>query len=129
MEDEEILLSEEQDGTMKKDLIERPVINTIPNIYVGQVIAPATLPEGYELPVHVGSSKFNIQIPMGGVEEGQVFNVAIPQDGMDTTLPSSTTSMTSVPPVGAWRDNMCDCFKHGFGHSHCVTSWFCPLCK
>ena len=114
---------------MKKDLIARPVINTIPSINVGQMIAPAALPEGYDLPVQVGSSKFNIQIPMGGVEEGQVFTVPIPPDGMDMTFPSSKTSMASVPPVGAWRDHLFDCFKHGICHSHCVTSYFCPLCK
>ena len=128
-EDDEILLAEEQDDTMEKDLIERPVIIKVPNIYVGQMIAPATLPEGYELPVHVGSSKFNIQIPMGGVEEGQVFDVPIPQDGIDIMLLSSITSAASVPPVGAWRDNLCDCFKHGMCHSHCVTSYCCPLGK
>lgn len=101
------------------------------NKYVGQMVAPATLPEGYELPVKLGSSQFNIQIPMGGVEQGQVFNISIPQDRC--TLPSSAAAVhaasSSLPPVGVWRDSICDCFSYGVCHSHCITSMCCPLCK
>lgn len=94
------------------------------NHYAGQMIAPATLPEGYELPVKLGSSQFNIQVPTGGVEEGQVFAVSIPQATI--TNPSSSSIL---PPIGAWRDGICDCFSYGVCHSHCVTSCCCPLCK
>jgi hypothetical protein len=100
----------------------------IPKKYVGQMIAPANLPEGYELPVKLGSSQFNIQIPMGGVEQGQVFNVSIPQD--NSALPSSSSAQRTssvLPPVGVWRDGLYDFFSYGMCHPHCITSTCCPL--
>ena len=118
--------------TIMEGLIDHPVVKEVPNIYVGQMVAPAKLPEGYELPVKLGMSQFNVQIPMGGVEEGQVFAVSIPQDKI--TIPPSSklsgqNSTSILPPVGVWRDNLCDCFSYGMCHPHCVTSTFCPLCK
>ena len=91
------------------------------NNYVGQVVAPATLPEGYEIPVTLGSSQFNVRIPNGG----QVFNVSIPQP-----IESSSTNRTlsTVPPEGYWRDDICGCCSHGVFHPHCLTAWCCPLC-
>jgi hypothetical protein len=100
---------------------------TSTNQYVGKIIAPATLPEGYELPVTLGSSQFNIQIPKGGVEQGQEFSVSIP-NGIASSS-SVPTIMSTLPPVGVWRDNICHCCTYGFCHPHCLTSTCCPLCK
>jgi len=40
------------------------------------VIAPATLPEGYEFEVEApDGTTFQVQVPMGGVKQGQAFSV------------------------------------------------------
>jgi hypothetical protein len=111
-------------------LIGHPAVNDVESLntgtYVAKMIAPATLPEGYEIPVQLGSSQFNIQIPKGGVIQGQEFNVTIPQG----TVSSSTHGTVSrLPPVGVWSDNICDCCSYGLCHPHCLTSTCCPLCK
>jgi hypothetical protein len=98
--------------------------NDIPNQYVGKMIAPSTLPEGYNLPVRLGSSQFNVQIPKGGVEQGQEFDVSIPQ-GIDSSFKNQTLS--TLPPVGVWRDDICDCCKYGMFHPSCLTSTCCHL--
>jgi hypothetical protein len=116
------------DVTIAEGLICRPDVNSLPTVSgqsMMQITAPATLPEGYELPVQLGSSQFKIKVPLGGIEQGQVFSVPVPQE----SIAQSTASVASSLPVGAWRDSECDCFKYGLCHPHIWTSLLCTLCK
>ena len=115
------------DVSIAEGLISRPDVNSLPTVSgksMMQITAPATLPEGYELPVQLGLLQFKIKVPMGGVEQGQVFSVPIPTES--TIQPASTA--LSIP-VGAWRDSECDCFNYGLCHPHIWTSYCCALCK
>lgn len=98
-----------------------------------QVIAPASLPEGYEFDACIGPNQImKVKVPKGGVEEGQGFTVSV--DTMETVniadpLAADTTSDRSSIPVGHWRDDICDCFRYGIFHAHCACSAFCTLSK
>lgn len=83
------------------------------------VVAPATLPEGYQLEATIGSSKYKVTVPMGGVEEGQTFQVPLPQQMANTM---------SIP-VGHWRDALFGCWNYGPCHPHWWTGLCCTLCK
>ena len=115
------------DTAIVEGLISRPDVSSLPIVSgkpMMQITAPATLPEGYELPVQLGSLHFNVKVPMGGIEQGQVFSVHIPQQSVVQPVfaPSSI-------PVGDWRDSECDCFNYGVCHPHIWTSLLCTLCK
>lgn len=96
-----------------------PRATTVPLV---QVVAPATLPEGYEFEAQVGSSVIKVKVPPGGVEEGQKFEI-----------PFETQHFTAAAgpnvPVGHWRDGLFDIFRYGLCHPHCWTGCFCHLCK
>lgn len=87
-----------------------------------EVVAPASLPEGYEFQVVVGNLQFPVQVPPGGIEEGQKFSVPVPAHH------HSTTSSLSVP-VGHWRDGLNGIFNYGACHPHCWTACCCAICK
>jgi len=87
-----------------------------------EVVAPADLPEGYELDVAVGSNGglYQVQVPRGGVEKGQIISVPMPEQ--------CTGRLTGFHiPVGHWRDGLFDCFKYGVCHPHCWISWMCTF--
>lgn len=90
-----------------------------------ELVAPATLVEGYELEVEVGDKVVAVAIPVGGVEKGQKF--AVP---MDTTTADGLVKKKmkkSTIPIGAWKDGLCDCCTYGPCHATLWTAWFCPL--
>jgi hypothetical protein len=121
--EDEIPLTDEE--SLSTGLIGAPAAGTVPAVKgqsLMQVTAPANLPEGYEFTVMLGSLKFPVKVPPGGVEEGQVFTVPIPTTG----IPQIHT--TSIP-VGAWRDDLDGCFNYGACHPHCWTACACSLCK
>ena len=87
-----------------------------------QIVAPANLPEGYELPIQLGTSgTATIIIPPGGVEQGQTFAVPMPAAASEYTAPAVHI------PVGHWRDTPWDFFQYGPCHPHCWTSWLCTF--
>lgn len=87
-----------------------------------EVIAPATLSEGYKFEVQLGDRTLEITVPQGGVEGGQRFMVALPENsGGQVIVPKINV------PVGHWKDGLCDCFTYGPFHNHCCISCFCPL--
>lgn len=88
-----------------------------------QVVAPATLPEGYEFDVSIGERTVRVTVPEGGVEKGQTFSVPLP-----TTVESLITGSVSIP-VGHWRDGLFDIFHYGVCHPACWTACCCHLCK
>jgi len=87
-----------------------------------EVVAPATLSEGYTFEVEIEGNTTTITVPKGGVEEGQKFTIA---------MPSSAVLQVGLPrvnvPVGQWRDGLCDCCKYGMCHNHLWTSNCCCL--
>jgi len=90
-----------------------------------EVVAPADLPEDYEFDAQVGDRIFSVKVPRGGVEEGQKFSVTLP-GGSDAVSDSMCTPRVSIP-TGAWRDGLCDCFRHGCIHPVIFNAVFCPL--
>lgn len=83
-----------------------------------QVVAPATLPEGYTFEADIGGRVIVVTVPVGGIEEGQTF-----------TVPAKvlTATKTSQVPVGAWRDSLCNCCAYGCCHPQlCLTCWCAP---
>jgi hypothetical protein len=108
------------------------------SIVVIQVVAPATLPEGYELETEVISfteqqrQTIKVKVPVGGVEQGQSFFA--PMTVMGSLIPDVRTVETGAVldhrieiPTGHWRDGFFDLFKYGVCHGHVVMSFVCPL--
>ncbi|KAL7548881.1 hypothetical protein ACHAWF_012144 [Thalassiosira exigua] len=89
-----------------------------------EVVAPATLAEGYTFDAEVNGKTFAVKVPMGGVTAGQRFSVPFPE-GSDGY--SGAAIPTSSIPVGGWRDGICDCFQLGVCHPTLWNSWCCPL--
>jgi hypothetical protein len=87
-----------------------------------QVVAPATLPQGYEFDASIGDRSVKVTVPPGGVEQGQTFYVPLPEK-----VESLITGISI--PVGHWRDGLFDIFHYGVCHPSCWTSCCCPLCK
>ena len=97
-----------------------------------EVVAPATLPEGYKFDAQVGNQMVSVTVPVGGVEEGQRFTIPLVMPSTTTT--TSTTSNPNQPssfdihavaqpriqiPVGSWRDHWCNFC--GLGCCHAVV--------
>mmetsp|Transcript_53493 Transcript_53493/g.64515 ORF Transcript_53493/g.64515 Transcript_53493/m.64515 type:complete len:301 (-) Transcript_53493:150-1052(-) len=99
-----------------------PIADATPTV---EVTAPADLPEGYEFDAQVGNRVFSIKVPRGGVERGQKFTVTLP-GGSDSLTDTMCHPRTSIP-TGAWRDGLCDCFKHGIIHPIIFNGFLCPL--
>lgn len=78
-----------------------------------EVVAPATLQEGYTFDVEVNGHTFSVKVPVGGVEEGQKFNVPF-STGLNCY--SSMAIPRASVPVGHWKDGLFDCFKLGVIH-------------
>ena len=87
-----------------------------------EIVAPATLMEGYRLDTQVGDRVMTIVIPPGGVEKGQKFSVPLPGQA-DNSL-NGGVQKTNVP-VGHWKDGMLDCCQYGCCHASVCTSCWC----
>jgi len=82
------------------------------------VTAPATLPAGYTFEAAINGDEaklVTVEVPEGGVQEGQVFLIELPLNFAGSRL---------VAPTGRWKDGLFDCFKPGFLH----PSLWCSLC-
>mmetsp|Transcript_11377 Transcript_11377/g.19484 ORF Transcript_11377/g.19484 Transcript_11377/m.19484 type:complete len:264 (-) Transcript_11377:165-956(-) len=95
------------------------VNNTIPAKV--HIVAPSTLPEGYVFDAEVGPPGYRktvtVEVPPGGVVEGQVFLADLPEDFGDN-LPQVNI------PTGQWKDGLFDIFSAGFFHPSVVCG-FC----
>lgn len=81
------------------------------------VVAPASLPGGYEVTVEgKDAAPFVVTIPEGGVQSGDIFLAPIP-DGY------KMEELLNVPK-GRWKDDIFDVFKYGFFHPHL----WCAMC-
>mmetsp|Transcript_39752 Transcript_39752/g.65089 ORF Transcript_39752/g.65089 Transcript_39752/m.65089 type:complete len:282 (+) Transcript_39752:79-924(+) len=88
-----------------------------------EVVAPATLPEGYTFEAEQNGQAFTVKVPVGGVEEGQKFPVPFPSGSGSEGVEVLGVSR----PVGHWKDGLYDCFKHGLCHPLLCTAIFCEL--
>jgi len=86
-----------------------------------EIVAPATLMEGYRLDTQVGDRVITVAIPPGGVEKGQKFSVPMSPDSAS----GSKGVQKSHVPVGHWKDGLCDCFRYGLFHASLCTSCWC----
>eukprot|EP00934_Nitzschia_sp_Nitz4_P009365 Nitzschia sp. Nitz4//scaffold306_size21755//7321//8960//NITZ4_008589-RA/size21755-exonerate_est2genome-gene-0.12-mRNA-1//1//CDS//3329547111//9355//frame0 len=85
---------------------------------MASIYAPATLPEGFQLPVSLGGRTFLATIPPGGVTIGERFSVEIP--------PSTNVDFPSYAPVGHWKDGiLTGFFRHGCCHPSVWNSCCC----
>lgn len=89
-----------------------------------EVVAPATLPEGYTFDAEANGHSFTVKVPVGGVEEGQRFSVPFPAGANGYS--GAAIPRASVP-VGHWKDGLCDCFKYGVIHPALWNACCCPL--
>mmetsp|Transcript_9794 Transcript_9794/g.19282 ORF Transcript_9794/g.19282 Transcript_9794/m.19282 type:complete len:260 (-) Transcript_9794:1490-2269(-) len=85
------------------------------------IIAPSTLPEGYVFEAEVGipgnKKTISVEVPPGGVVEGQVFLVPLPADF------GAGEPQVKVP-TGRWKDGTFDFCNAGPFH----PSLWCALC-
>uniref|UniRef100_A0A6U5M4F1 Uncharacterized protein n=1 Tax=Corethron hystrix TaxID=216773 RepID=A0A6U5M4F1_9STRA len=83
-----------------------------------QVIAPLSLGEGYAFEVQSKDKVFIVEVPEGGIEEGDSFYVPLPDDTFGQKLPSKA-------PIGQWKDGLFDCLKHGGLHASFLSALCC----
>jgi len=88
-----------------------------------EVVAPATLSEGYKFDAKLGDNNFQVTVPPGGVEAGQKFMVPMPSSSLTETMMIPKVKV----PVGQWRDGIFSCFNYGPFHNHCLMSAFFPM--
>ena len=91
-----------------------------------EIVAPATLMEGYQLDTQVGERIMTVTVPPGGVEKGQKFMVPIAPTSATggMALGAAPAVQKSHVPVGHWKDGLCDCFQYGICHaSLCISCW------
>lgn len=76
------------------------------------------MPGGYEFTVEgKDSGPFNVTIPDGGVQQGDVFLSPMPDGFKKEKLINA--------PKGRWKDGVFDCFKYGIFHDHIMWATFC----
>lgn len=96
------------------------------------VVAPANLPEGYELNVTVGGLNLRVAVPPGGVQEGQPFQAIVlpdrqPINDTRTSQNAEENNAKFTPPRGSWRGRLCECWMRLCNAQTCLTIW-CPPC-
>jgi hypothetical protein len=83
---------------------------------VCDVVAPSDLPGGYMFEAQLGSKKFLATVPPGGVTKGQRFVSTMKE-----------LEVIEIPvPLGAWRDESCECLNHGVIHPLLINTVFVP---
>jgi Cys-rich protein (TIGR01571 family) len=86
-----------------------------------QVVSPATLPEGYTFEAQANGQAITVTVPMGGIEEGQKFDVPVP--------PGSNINSGARPSgsIGHWKDDLIACCGLGCCHPTLWMAWCCPM--
>mmetsp|Transcript_25016 Transcript_25016/g.30764 ORF Transcript_25016/g.30764 Transcript_25016/m.30764 type:complete len:262 (+) Transcript_25016:132-917(+) len=82
------------------------------------VIAPATLPEGYTFEAIISDRTFTVTVPVGGVTEGQTFLAPLPPNEEDV-------GARVVVPTGKWKDGIFGCLNVGVCHPHLCCALIC----
>ena len=96
---------------------------------VANVEAPNTLPEGFKFEARSGDEVFIATVPRGGVKFGEIFSTRMGDiygDEDDAAERTRVYKDMDAPP-SRWRDELFDCFRHGFDHPFLCNTIFCPL--
>lgn len=89
-----------------------------------EIVAPATLMEGYRLDIQVGDRVRTVTVPPGGVEKGQKFTISLSAD--DPAAFGGTPAVQKMNvPVGHWKDGLWDCCQYGICDAHLCISFWC----
>lgn len=89
------------------------------SVPVMEIVAPATLMEGYELETKMGDRVVKVKIPPGGVAKGQTFTVPVPANVSPTSTAPAANKERYQVPIGHWKDGLCDCCQYGCCHASC----------
>ena len=82
-----------------------------------EVVSPATLPEGYSFEAEANGKTFQVQVPQGGVKKRvkySPYRLILLHLHIDGGVINNSTA-----PIGRWRDDLCDCFRHGIFATQC----------
>jgi len=90
----------------------------VPNNKLVQVVAPLSLAEGYAFEVQSKDKVFIVEVPEGGVDEGDSFYVPLPDASYGQRLPSGA-------PIGEWKDGLFDFCRLGWVHPVVISSICC----
>eukprot|EP00584_Thalassiosira_punctigera_P011158 CAMPEP_0172529610 /NCGR_PEP_ID=MMETSP1067-20121228/3655_1 /TAXON_ID=265564 ORGANISM="Thalassiosira punctigera, Strain Tpunct2005C2" /NCGR_SAMPLE_ID=MMETSP1067 /ASSEMBLY_ACC=CAM_ASM_000444 /LENGTH=288 /DNA_ID=CAMNT_0013313699 /DNA_START=21 /DNA_END=887 /DNA_ORIENTATION=+ len=116
-----VVQAEAEPAALKPVNAQPAVAAAVPHL---QVVAPATLAEGYTFEAEANGQRFTVKVPEGGVEKGQTFSVPFPasSDGyVGSAIPHASA------PVGHWKDDLFGCCRHGVMHPSLWNAWCCPL--
>lgn len=112
-----------------------------------RIVAPANLPEGYQLEANMDDNKVvMVTVPAGGVKKGQVFaSIATKPTGLEkSSMPLPPTTPTSKVPQQtatgmnpmmvdqqrsepqSWKGSLFNCFAYGMGHPVFCHSFWLP---
>jgi len=86
------------------------------------VRAPASLPGGYTFDALINDDPdrtFTVEVPDGGVSEGELFLAP---------LPPMASRNRIIAPTGRWKDGLLDCCNLGLLHPHCCCAFWCSKC-
>ena len=70
---------------MSANPVESKTVDLVTKLHM-DVIAPATLPEGYAFEAEVDGQCFQVKVPKGGVKEGEIFSVSFDIKKWSTSL-------------------------------------------
>jgi len=90
----------------------------VPTNKLVQVVAPLSLAEGYAFEVQSKDKVFIVEVPEGGVDEGDSFYVPLPDASYGQRLPSGA-------PIGEWKDGLFDFCTLGWVHPVVISSICC----
>ena len=86
------------------------------------VVAPSNLQEGYVFTASHNGTPFPVEVPRGGVKQGQTFSVPFVPSSEGTALLNSNNNLT----LGWWKDGLCDCCRFGCCHPVLWNAFICP---
>lgn len=90
---------------------------TVEAVTMVEVTAPATLSEGFKFNATYEGVVFAVEVPAGGVTEGQT--LLVPFD--------PTATVTADATYGGWKDGLFDCTEYGFCHPSLLMACCLPL--
>lgn len=92
------------------------------------VMAPYTLPAGFQFEARIGDEIFTATVPPEGVTQGELFATRMGDIDGDTSVAAQRTRVfkdMDAPP-SRWRDELFDCFRHGIDHPFLWNTILCP---
>eukprot|EP00571_Detonula_confervacea_P012178 CAMPEP_0172296826 /NCGR_PEP_ID=MMETSP1058-20130122/22_1 /TAXON_ID=83371 /ORGANISM="Detonula confervacea, Strain CCMP 353" /LENGTH=263 /DNA_ID=CAMNT_0013005887 /DNA_START=174 /DNA_END=965 /DNA_ORIENTATION=+ len=94
--------------------------------YISLVLSRSSSAQGYTFDAEFNGRSFPVNVPVGGVEEGQKFSIPFPA-AADADGYSGSAIPYASGPVGHWKDSLCDCCQLGCCHPVFWNAYCCPL--